>query len=1131
KDEQNGGGDDTYRVTAEDITTGTTISIDPINLSGEAPSGNLKLVTADNTTVGKHTINITVEKLGVEGTGKKTIKNFTVDVKKNLNANLSTGNLTKDTVNNIFTKDLTTGDAAEVFVTNEEGSGEYTYQWQIAKADADITAAPFIDPKNSPFEDIAGETDAKLQKAVTIDDNGKYVRCIVTDSAGNQAVARGEISPATTGANPTPAVYGYCVKLNVTDKNLVCASPTEDQDVSVIMTQTKDLTVEAKAGTKADNTQTGYTDYAADGYKYVWKKDGVVLTNETFVEIANPATATLTIKPGTEKDAEGDYVCVIEDGAHQKVTSPVFHVTVADMPKLTLDPSVVTAKAEYANNGTPVNGEGETFIATADKENPVTFTAKIENPADVKSVKWETSIDDGAHWKGELQGESTTWTLNTPADGMLVKATVEFKDIPCTAGTIDKALAYQTKIYVTDGTLSGNVYEYTGNTDTEATSPTYVIELPKQVYWNSNVTSGITTTTPADGTSSLTQLTGHPFTINLPVYGATGTTTGVNKYFKAVVTVAPVAGKQTLNFKVVPTATEAATDVTESLPMEVHEPYVKNMSVKIPAHWLTDKMDGTPNGYTKDVVLPVSDKAGYKIVRSTEAADLTLKKKSVPYNTKEQPAEIIAKDDAKIGEISEVRYMTLAEAKKQRTDGSNTYQFVTQAQASDPVVMSDLTEAQTKAFLAALSSEVPVDTDEYIVVCNVAASDELAAAENVLVPDTYTIAPANKNTVEKDPETFFTYTKEKVYNGDVQEADVKLADGMTKAGKIKKVTYMTVDSKGVLVEATPIAVGTYRLYVTTEADPSEVDTLTNVGEITATADEPGAYIGDYRITKLPLSKDLFKMDPTEADYTGNPIVPEITTETPGVGEIEAVHYYPEGSEEELGSAPVAAGVYTVKIDVKEGENYDLAKGLEIGTLTINSQETHKPTLYMRGHVQNNGWDAELTEVKPGSETMIGTTGSALRVEAIDIVVPEGYTVGGFAHVQNEGDVTVTEVPADAVDYPAGVPEGYKVYRFGSTGKGQRLEAIQTEIKDASGALLEGLKYQVHVENKAWMGYVANGSFAGTRGLGLRLEALRFAYEGTPAPTEPETPAEPEKPAEETPATPETPAETPETPAV
>ena len=74
-----------------------------------------------------------------------------------------------------------------------------------------------------------------------------------------------------------------------------------------------------------------------------------------------------------------------------------------------------------------------------------------------------------------------------------------------------------------------------------------------------------------------------------------------------------------------------------------------------------------------------------------------------------------------------------------------------------------------------------------------------------------------------------------------------------------------------------------------------------------------------------------------------------------------------------------------------------------------------------------------------------------------------------------------------------MPEGYTVYRFGTTGQSRRMEALSMGIVNAKGEYVKGLRYTTHLQNYSWQGYVRNGSFAGTRGMSLRLEALRFAY--------------------------------------
>ena len=149
-----------------------------------------------------------------------------------------------------------------------------------------------------------------------------------------------------------------------------------------------------------------------------------------------------------------------------------------------------------------------------------------------------------------------------------------------------------------------------------------------------------------------------------------------------------------------------------------------------------------------------------------------------------------------------------------------------------------------------------------------------------------------------------------------------------------------------------------------------------------------------------------------------------------------------------------------------------------------------PTLYFAAHVENKGWDKTTTVLTPGQSVTVGTTGEAKRLEAVAVMVPDTFTVCGYAHVQNVGDAAVKEVTTSE-DYT--IPEGYKAYEFGSTGKARRLEAICVGILDDAGNYVPGFQYAAHLQNGGWQGYVRNGSFAGTRGMALRMEALRLTY--------------------------------------
>ena len=245
------------------------------------------------------------------------------------------------------------------------------------------------------------------------------------------------------------------------------------------------------------------------------------------------------------------------------------------------------------------------------------------------------------------------------------------------------------------------------------------------------------------------------------------------------------------------------------------------------------------------------------------------------------------------------------------------------------------------------------------------------------------------------------------------------------------------------------------------------------------------------ITKGKPTKDLYTMDPVKAEYTGKTQRPTITP-AEGAGEVDKVSYYL--GDKAVNGEPTEVGSYTVKIDTKASDNYEAAEDLELGTFTIIPEKSEQPTIYTIGHVENIGWGSDgkgkLEELKPGGTVDMGTTGRGLRVEAMSFIVPEDYKVVGFAHVENEGDVAVKEVKSSK-DYK--IPEGYVAYEFGSTGKGQRVEAVCVGLQDASGEYVKGFQYAVHLQNYGWQGFVRNGSFSGTRGMGLRMESIRFTY--------------------------------------
>lgn len=126
----------------------------------------------------------------------------------------------------------------------------------------------------------------------------------------------------------------------------------------------------------------------------------------------------------------------------------------------------------------------------------------------------------------------------------------------------------------------------------------------------------------------------------------------------------------------------------------------------------------------------------------------------------------------------------------------------------------------------------------------------------------------------------------------------------------------------------------------------------------------------------------------------------------------------------------------------------------------------------QAHVQNIGWQAEQAD-----EGTAGTTGQALRVEALKIWLDRGTLAGGIeyrAHVQNKGWSPWVKNGAIA----------------GSTGEALRMEALQIRLTGEIANKYD-IIYAGHVQNIGWQSSRNNGNLAGTTGQALRVEALRI----------------------------------------
>lgn len=153
------------------------------------------------------------------------------------------------------------------------------------------------------------------------------------------------------------------------------------------------------------------------------------------------------------------------------------------------------------------------------------------------------------------------------------------------------------------------------------------------------------------------------------------------------------------------------------------------------------------------------------------------------------------------------------------------------------------------------------------------------------------------------------------------------------------------------------------------------------------------------------------------------------------------------------------------------------EGIEIKlsakTQAASGENPEHPSVRYEAHVQNVGWQEWVTV-----GITAGTTGRALRVEALNIVLSGGPYSGGIkysAHVQNIG---------------------WQGFKFdgdtaGTTGEGKRVEALRIELTGEVAKHYD-LYYRTHVPGYGWLDWACNGADSGSTGHGLRIEALQIA---------------------------------------
>lgn len=138
----------------------------------------------------------------------------------------------------------------------------------------------------------------------------------------------------------------------------------------------------------------------------------------------------------------------------------------------------------------------------------------------------------------------------------------------------------------------------------------------------------------------------------------------------------------------------------------------------------------------------------------------------------------------------------------------------------------------------------------------------------------------------------------------------------------------------------------------------------------------------------------------------------------------------------------------------------------------------------RAHVADYGW---LDAVHDGQTA--GTTGKGKQLEAIKIAPPEGLELTVKIHIKDKGWVIYEGIKAGE---SSGEGSSANDPIIGTVGESLRAEAI--EICPTVNTTGKHLRYQVHVADHGWTGFVPENTATGTVGLGKAIEAIQIILE-------------------------------------
>lgn len=140
-------------------------------------------------------------------------------------------------------------------------------------------------------------------------------------------------------------------------------------------------------------------------------------------------------------------------------------------------------------------------------------------------------------------------------------------------------------------------------------------------------------------------------------------------------------------------------------------------------------------------------------------------------------------------------------------------------------------------------------------------------------------------------------------------------------------------------------------------------------------------------------------------------------------------------------------------------------------------------LWYRAHVESYGW---LAAVHDGQ--VAGTTGLQKRLEAFKVTPPDGVVLDVMAHIQGIGDKWYRGIRKGK---SSGTGSSKNDPIIGTVGKAKRIEGIRIDVtENATG---KTLWYRVHIQKHGWSKWVKAGTYAGTRGKQLRIEAIQMVF--------------------------------------